>query len=281
MLEIFQIPFMQKALIISCIAGSFFSFLSVYIVLRRIVFVGIALSQIAACGFSLGYLLGISPSVCSIIFSLLGVAVFSFQQSERIIPRESIIGLTYALAASLAILFAAKNAKAEAYALNLLSGNILTVTNSQIYLVLAVFSGATLLHYLFYKQFIFISFDLETAATCGLNTGRWNFLFYVILGVTISIGMRTLGILLTFGYLVLPALIALVFVQRIKKVFIVAVLSCLITTFLGLYLSFKLDIPSGPGIVTLLCFILGVSYLFRKSANIITPVILAMIRKEK
>jgi len=264
MFSAFHIPFMQKALIISLITGGFLSFLGVYIVLRRIVFVGIALSQITACGFAFGFLLSINPSICAVIFTLIGVILFSVRQTEKKIPDESVIGLAYALASSLGILFIAKSAQAETHILNLLSGSILTVTDSQIYVALIVFSLCGLFHYLFYKQFIFISFDSETAATTGLNIQLWNFIFYLILGIVISTSIKASGVILTFGYMVIPSIIALLIVRNMKKVFFISVIFGLIATLFGLYLSFVLDLPSGPTIVTILCILLGLSLLIKE-----------------
>jgi len=255
---------MQKALIVSLISGAFLSFLGVYIVLRRIVFVGIALSQITACGFAFGFLLGINPFICSVIFTLIGVIFFSARQTEIKIPHEAIIGLAYALASSLVILFIAKSAQAETHILNLLSGNILTVTNSQVYITLTIFSLALVCHYLFYKQFIFVSFDPETANTSGINTKLWDFIFYLLLGIVISTSIMTSGVILTFGYMVIPPVGALILVKNLKKTFFVSVIFGLIASFSGLYLSFILDLPSGPTIVAVLCILLGLSWLIKK-----------------
>jgi len=264
MFTAFQIQFMQKALIVCLITGGFLSFLGVYIVLRRIVFVGIALSQITACGFALGFLLWINPSICAVIFTLIGVILLSVRQTEKKIPHESAIGLSYALASSLGILFVAKSPQAETHILNLLSGNILTITNSQVYTSLAVFSFAAVSHYLFYKQFIFVSFDSETSSTSGLNTKLWNFIFYLILGIVISTSIKTSGVILTFGYMVIPAVSALIAVRNLKKVFFISVIFGLIASFFGLYLSFILDLPSGPTIVVVLCILSGLIWLIKK-----------------
>ncbi|MDI6786172.1 MAG: metal ABC transporter permease [bacterium] len=265
MLELFQIPFMQKALLVSVVTGGFFSFLGVYIVLRRIVFVGIALSQIAACGFAFGFLLGFNPIFYSVVFTIIGVTLFSFHSAKSKISRESFIGLTYTVAASIAILFISKTAQGKANILDILSGNILTVTDQQVNFIAIVFFMAAILHYLFYKQFIFLSFDTETAKTCGLKTNWWNFLFYLVLGVTISVSIRIAGVLLSFGYLVIPAISALILTQNIKRVFFVAIICGLTATFLGLYISFELDLPSGPSIITILWIIFTLAVLTTKA----------------
>lgn len=264
MIGIYEIPFMQKALIVSLITGSFLSFLGVYIVLRRIVFVGIALSQITACGFALGFLLGVNPTFCSILFTLVGIILFSTEPATYRIPKESVIGILYALASSLGIIFIAKSPQAERYILELLSGNVLTVTSFELLSVFVIFSLAIALHYLFYKQFIFISFDPETAATSGLNVKFWNFIFYLILGVVISFGIKTSGVVLTFSYMVIPAVAALLVARNIKKTFLLSTIFGILSAFFGLYLSFIFDLPTGPTIVAVLCIILFLVWVFKK-----------------
>lgn len=143
--------------------------------------------------------------------------MFSTQQVEREIPREAFVGLSYSVASSLAILFIAKTAQAESYVLDFLSGNILTVTDSQLYATLITFFLAGVLHYLFYKQFMFISFDTETAGTAGMNTKLWNFIFYLILRIIIPLSVRTSGIIFTFGNMVIPETTALVIAKNVKK----------------------------------------------------------------
>ncbi|MEW6040254.1 MAG: metal ABC transporter permease [Elusimicrobiota bacterium] len=266
MFEMFTIPFMQKAFIVSLLTGGILSSLGVYVVLRRIVFVGFTISQISACGFAFGLSAGISPEACSLILTLAGIALFSMHAEERRIPSEAVIGFAYAFSSALTVLFIAKSAKAESHMLDILSGNILTVTYAQIYITTAMCIATALIHLLFYEQFMFISFDYETARTGGIKAGWWNFLFFLTLGIAVSTAMKTAGILLTFGYLVLPASISLSIVGKMSRIFLYSVLFGLVCTFIGLFLSFRLDIPSGPSIVALLCLLYGIVFIYRKFA---------------
>ncbi|MDD5259043.1 MAG: metal ABC transporter permease [bacterium] len=261
--EMFKIAFMHKALIVSTVIGALFSYIGVYIVLRRTVFVGIALSQLAACGFAFGLLVGIAPFIWSLIFTLAGVILFSLQLKEHKITRESIIGFTYAFTSSLAIIFIAKAEHGEANILEVLSGNIFTITDGQLFFTTAVFFGAGILHALFYQRFILLAFDAETASAGGIKTGIWNFVFYLILGITISLGIQTAGVLLVFSYLVIPAMTALLIARNMSKTFITSVLVGVIATVAGVYLSFALDLPGGTTIVTVSGLFFMAAYLTR------------------
>jgi len=266
MIEIFTIPFMQKAFIISILTGGLLSFLGVYVVGRRIVFVGWTLSQISACGFALGLFSGLSPGICSLILTLAGIGLFSLHAKERRISSEAVIGIAYAFSAALTILFIAKSAGGESHMLDILSGNILTVTNMQICMTAVICVITALIHYVFYEKFMFVSFDYETARTGGLKAGWWNFLFFLTLGTAVSMAMKTAGILLTFGYLVMPASFSLLVTGKMTRIFLCSIGFGLVATLLGLFLSFRMDIPSGPSIVTIMCifcgFILGYKKLY-------------------
>lgn len=273
MLGMLSIPFIQKALIISSLIGIFFSFIGVYVVLRRIVFVSIALSQIAACGFAFGLLTGFSPSFYSLIFTLAGVIIFSLQAQEKRITRESVIGFMYALFSSFSIIFLAKSHEGEGSLLEMFSGNILTITNNEICIVGVIFIMSFIVHIVFYRRFIYVFFDSETAKMQKIKTDFWNFLFYFILGMAISVSIRITGVLLSFAYLTIPAMAALLLSKRIKMIFVISMMIALVSTFMGIYLSFIWDLPSGTTNVAVLClgFIIinGIRYLAIKRSRLL------------
>lgn len=264
MFDMFHIPFMQKALAVSTLTGIFFSFAGVYVILRRIVFVSMALSQIAACGFAFGLFTGVSPSLISLAFTLGGVIVFSLHAQEKRYSRESFIGLMYALFSALGIIFLAKSHEGEGGLLELFSGNILTVTNTEVSFVAGLFAVSLLAHLLFYRKFMFVFFDSETAKTQGIQTDFWNFLFYLILGAMISASIRTTGVLFAFSYLTIPAMTALLWTQKISSVFVTAVVVGVIATVAGIILSFVRDFPGGVINVVVLSFIFLIVRLIKK-----------------
>lgn len=264
-MEVFQIPFMQMAVIVSLLITTLCAYLAVFVVLKRIVFVGVALAQMSSAGVALALLIGFSPTVLSLVFMLAGVALFSLRQQERQVPRESIIGITYAAAAAIGVILIAKSAQGESRMLNLLFGNVLAVKTVDIYVMLGVFLPVAALHLLFQKEFIFTSFDYDTATTLGVRARRWDLLFYLTLGMTIATAIRTAGALLVFAMLVIPGVTALILSRRMSTAFGVSIVAGLVPVVLGLYLSFILDLPSAAAIVflsfLLLCIALPISKL--------------------
>ena len=231
------------------------SVLGVYVVLRRIVFVGAALAQISSAGIALAlFLTGVgvtlgfltNPTVMSLLLTLVAVLFFASGTRGRI-PPDATIGITYAVAAALGILLIAKAASGEAHDI-FLSGNILGITRSDTLVLLAVTVPVLVLHAVFYKELLFVSFDRETARTLGYNVRWWDLLLYLTLGVVIASAMQFAGVMLVFNFLVLPAVTGLLLSRTMRGVFFWSVTSALAAAFVGFSLSVPFDLPSGPAI---------------------------------
>jgi ABC-type Mn2+/Zn2+ transport system permease subunit len=268
MLEVFQIPFMQQALLASLLVGATCAFLSGFVVLKRIVFVGITLAQLSSAGVALAMLFGLTagfyPTIASLLFMLIGVALFSLRPSGRRLTQESLIGLAYATATALGVLLVARSASGESHLLNLLFGNILAAIPRDSCLMAGVFAAVGVVHYLFHKEFVFVSFDAEMARTLGVKPRLWDLLLYLTLGVTIAVSIRVAGVLLVFAFLVIPGMIGLLLTQRLKYVFLIAIGAAIIPVVLGLYLSFIFDLPSAATIVLAAFLLLCLAYLIGK-----------------
>ena len=231
------------------------SVLGVYVVLRRIVFVGAALAQISSAGVALALWLagaGIAlgaigrPTVVSLLLTLVAVLFFAGGTRGRV-PPDATIGVTYAVAAAVGIILIAKAASGEAHDI-FLSGNILGITRSDTLVLLAVAVPVLAFHLVFYKELLFVSFDRETARTLGYNVRRWDLLLYLTLGVVIASAMQFAGVMLVFNFLVLPAVTGLLLSHSMRGVFFWSVASALVAACAGFSLSVPFDLPSGPAI---------------------------------
>jgi zinc transport system permease protein len=231
------------------------SVLGVYVVLRRIVFVGAALAQISSAGIALAlWLTGLgvalvpvlNPTVASLLLTLVAVLFFASGTRGRV-PPDATIGVTYAVAAAVGILLIAKAASGEAHDI-FLSGNILGITRADTLVLLAVAVPVLLFHVVFYKELLFVSFDRETARTLGYNVRWWDLLLYLTLGVVIASAMQFAGVMLVFNFLVLPAVTGLLLSQTMRGLFFWSITSSLVAAFGGFSLSVPFDLPSGPAI---------------------------------
>ena len=246
------------------------SVLGVYVVLRRIVFVGAALAQLSSAGIALALWLGgigvaaslgAHPIALSLVATLTGVVFFAQGSARAKLPQDATIGVTYAVAAAAGILLIAKAKTGEAHDI-FLQGNILGITRADTFVLLGVSVPVLLAHALFYKEFLFVSFDRETARTLGYNVRFWNLLLYLTLGLVIAFAMQFAGVILVFNFLVLPAVTGLLVARGMAGTFAVAIGAALVAAIVGFSLSVPFDLPSGPaiiavsGILTLLAWLI-------------------------
>jgi ABC-type Mn2+/Zn2+ transport system permease subunit len=248
------------------------SVLGVYVVLRRIVFVGAALAQISSAGIALALWLGgvgvtlgfvTNPVILSLIITLAGALLFGLSGGGRAkVPPDATIGVSYAVAAALGIILIAKAASGEAHDI-FLQGNILGITRQDTLILLGVSVPVLLIHAVFYKEFLFVSFDRETARTLGYHVTFWNLLLYLTLGIVIAAAMQFAGVMLVFNFLVLPAVTGLLVSRSMAGVFVWSVLAGAIAAVVGFSLSVPFDLPSGPAIIAVSGILVAVAWLVR------------------
>lgn len=248
-----KIDFMQNALLGSLVLSLTSGLVGLFVVLRRIIFISMSLAEVSSAAVAFAALIAINPSLTGVAITLGAtfiLAVASHRPSR--FPPEALIAIVYLLASSAAIIMIAKNPQGEVDLMNVLFGNILTVSHHQLLEVLAVAIPSFAAIILFFRHFLFTAFDSEMASACGINSGIWHTLFYLILGSLIVTGIRMSGAMLTFAYLVIPGYCGLRLSRSMKGVAIISALIGPICTFLGLWISFANDLPTGPSITALL-----------------------------
>jgi ABC-type Mn2+/Zn2+ transport system permease subunit len=156
--------------------------------------------------------------------------------------------VTYAVAAAAGILLIAKAVTGEAHDL-FLQGNILGMTRHDTLELYWVVLPVLAIHYLFSKEFQFISFDPETAQTLGYRVTGWNLLLYFTLGLVIAFAMQSAGVLLVFNFLVVPAVTALLIARTMAGAFVVSVAAAALAAIAGFLVSVPFDLPTGPAII--------------------------------
>ncbi len=231
------------------------SYLGIHVIKRKVIFVDLALAQIAALGATVGFLFGMMPSslagfIFSMVFTFIGAGVFALTRlrNERI-PQEAVIGLVYAIAAAVAILVIDKSPHGAEHIKDLLTGTILWVQWPAIIVSAVAYAFVGLFHFIFRRQFIMISEDPEAAFDAGMWVRFWDFLFYVSFGFVITLSVRTAGVLLVFVFLVAPAITAVMLTNRWRYQLIVGWVMGTLVSSCALYLSYVLDLPSGPTVV--------------------------------
>ena len=253
----FAPDFMRQALWSGWAVALLCGYLSVFVVLKRIAFVGVALSQVCSAGVALGFLWGFSPQLGAFVFMLAGVALFAWSPDPRRVPRESYIGAVYAVAGASGVLLVALNASGESTMLDLLQGDILAGDIGALKWLVAVYAALALAHALFQKEWTLVSFDREAANTLGFPAARWDFLLFLTVGIAIALAIHAVGALLTSALLILPGATALMACSRLRAAFWLAPLLTLLPVVLGLHVSFVSSSNAPPSaLIAAMLFVL-------------------------
>ena len=228
-------------------------YLGIHVISRKVIFVDIALAQIAAFGATVAFLLGHDPKSWaaygwSLTFAVVAAAVFALTRTrhERV-PQEAVIGITYATASAAAILLADISPHGAEHLHDLLAGSIVWVTPHQIAYMVVMYGLIGTFHFVFRKQFLEISLHPETAYARGVNVRLWDFLFYLSFGVVITSSVQIAGVLLVFCYLVAPSVFAVMFFDDLRARLLTGWGMATLVSAAGMYFSY--DRPSGPTII--------------------------------
>lgn len=244
-------------------------YFGLHVVGRGIIFVDLALAQIAALGIATAVLLGadpdhsILPYGLAILFTMAGAALFSLTRFRHpLVPQEAIIGIIYIVAAAGATLLLSRSASGDEEIKNLLVGNILLVSRAEVLRTAALFAAVGALHFWLRRKFSLISFDLDEAERQGVNVRLWDFIFYATFGLVVTSFVRIAGVYLVFSYLIVPAVCGALLSTRTASRLMIGWVVALLAGIGGLMLSTEwasMDLPTGPTIVCIFGLLLVVS----------------------
>ena len=249
------LEFLMAPLIASLILTGIHAYLGVHVVERGVIFVDLALAQIAALGAIIAVLMGMDPHGTgaywtSLGFTFIGAGIFSVARTRRAhIPQEAFIGIAYAVAAAAAILAMSKATGETEHLKDMLVGNILMVSWDEVKLTALLYGVIGMFHYIFRKNFLLISMDPKAAEAKGLSVRFWDFLFYASFGFVVTSSVAIAGVLLVFCYLIVPSVGAMLFADRIGPRLAIGWTMGSLVSALGVYLSVVMDLPTGATIV--------------------------------
>ena len=230
-------------------------YLGLHVVQRGIIFIDIAMAQMASLGICLAVLLHLDLESwttfgIALVFTLVGASVFSVTGKRASqIPQEAVIGISYVVAAAAAVLLLSRAAEGDEQIKNMLVGNILLVTPRDVWERFALFAAVGIFHFAFRRNFLLVSFDRDGAYQKGLRVRWWDFLFYALFGMVVTSFVRIAGVLLIFSYLIVPAVCGINLARRIGSRLLIGWVVALIGGVAGLFFSYWWDLPSGAAIV--------------------------------
>ena len=240
---------MQNAILAGLLGGAACSVIGVFVVTMNLSFIGVAISHAAFAGALCGAWLGFSPQAGAFIFSLVAAAVIGPLADRGEFNPDTPIGIVFSVTMGLAFLFMGLLPGPKTQALELLWGNILTVADRDLLLLAVVAAIVLLLVALFFKEIQAVIFHRETALAVGIPA---NLIFYGLLfltGAVITVTLRSIGGLLIFNLILNPAAAAYQLTYNLRVMFVLAALFGILSTWVGLFLSCLLDVPSGATIV--------------------------------
>ncbi len=265
MKALWELEFMRLAAVAGVAAAVALSTLGVYVVLKRVVFVGLALANLATLGAAVALAVGLPVEATAIVATLGGAAALALAATPRVIPSEAIIGWGFAAASGLTVLVLARSTTADAEAMRLLFGNVLAISAGEAAMMAVVASAVLLIHGLFARRFVLVVFDPLAARAAGIHTALWTLILYLTVGGAAAAAVHETGALLAFALLVLPAMAALLISGRLMTAFLISAAIAVTCVVAGLGLSFHWDLPTGPLTVALLAAAVPLAALARRA----------------
>jgi zinc/manganese transport system permease protein len=244
-LQLLWIPFVAAVLL-----TAIHTYLGIHVLARNVIFVDLALAQIAALGASVAFILGHPPQslgafAYSLAATLAGAVLLAFSRrvSTRI-PQETLIGIVYVVSAAVALLVVDKSPQGAEQVKQMLVGSILTMTPADLLKLAAIYTGVAVLHWLLRRPFLAASFARDGAAHWG-----WDFLFYALFGVVVTSSVAVAGVLLVFSFLIIPAVIGVLFCSSVRGRWLLGWVAGSLASAAGLAASFAWDLPTGAAMV--------------------------------
>jgi zinc/manganese transport system permease protein len=282
------LSFLLAPFIASLILTGIHAYLGVHVVERGVIFVDLSLAQIAALGTTIAVMAGMDPHGSgaywmSLLFTFVGAAVFSTIRGHKArIPQEAVIGICYAVASAAAILAMSKSAEQTEHLKEMLVGNILTVSWHEVGKTAALYGAIGLFHFLCRRKFLAISLNHERAEAQGISVRLWDFLFYASFGFVVTSSVSIAGVLLVFCYLIVPSVGAMLYAENIGPRLAIGWTMGTLVSALGVYLSLKIDLPTGATIVCTFGLVLiamaALRSVVKRRVAVPNPVVTASLR---
>lgn len=251
-------------------------YFGLHIVRRGVIFVDLALAQVATLGTAWCLVQGhdvhdLHTHVWSFAFTLVGAFIFAMTRSKEHhrVPQEALIGIVYVVAAAAGLLLLSRTTEGNEELKKMLIGDVLTVTWGEIWKTFALYAVIGLIHYVFRRKFFAVTFDPERARAEGISIRLWDFLFYALFGLVVVSFVQIGGVLLVFSYLIVPAVCANFLAIRFGVMLLIGWGAATLASVVGLAASYQFDLPTGAAIVCALgaaLLIFGVIARFRKTA---------------
>ncbi len=267
--EPFDFAFMQRAFIAAGFAAIACAVVGTYVVLKGLAFMGDAIAHSSLTGMAAAFVLGGSAFLGALAWVVPASLAITYISRRGRLMMDTSIGIIYAGGLALGIIIISRVSNYTADLFSFLFGNVLAVSWGEIIGIGVVAAVVIATVFIFYKELLFTAYDETMAAASGVPVRLVQYMLPLLLGVTTVAAVKTVGIVLVLALLVIPAATAILLVRRFLAIMGVSVATAIVTTVVGLYLSFHLDLPSGPAIVLVAVGLFAVAMTVSPSSGIL------------
>ena len=259
----FQYSFMVRALIVSVLVGVMCPVLGAYVVTRGRAFMGDALAHSVLPGMVVAFLLGISPFFAAVPAGIVIAVLMGVVSRRTGISEDTSIGIVFAGMFALGLVMLSRATNVNVNIEDLLLGQVLGVSQTDVYVSLALTAVVVLGLYIFHRQLMYTTFDEIGAGVIGIRTSLIEYVLLALLALVIVIGIQAAGIVLVMAMLITPAATAYLLARRFVGMMVIGAIIGAASAVIGLYLSFHADLPSGPAMALLATLIFTVAAVFK------------------
>ena len=259
MMEIFQYGFAIRGLEAGLIIGLIAPLIGMFLVLRRYSLIADTLAHVSLAGIAIGFLLGVNPIITAIGSTVLSSVIIERLRLSRKVYGESALAIFLSGSLALAVVLISFSRGFNVGLLNYLFGSIVTVTQTDVYVIAGLGAVVATILFLLYKELVYITFDEESAQVSGIPTRLINTVLIVLAALTVSLSIPIVGVLLISALMVIPVVTALQFRQSFVKTIIIAEMVSLFSVLVGIVTSFYLNLSTGGTIVLIALLIFVVT----------------------
>jgi zinc transport system permease protein len=260
MLEIFQYQFMQRALIAAVLVSVACGVVGSYVVIKRIVSLSGAISHAAFGGVGIGYFLGVNPVLAAIPFSIISAIAIGGVKQISNISEDTSIGILWSVGMAIGVIFINLTPGYAPDLFSYLFGSILTVNNTDLYIMFILDMIIIVTVYLFRREFLAVAFDEEFSKVVGLPALLVYMLLLALVALSVVVLIKVVGVILLIALFTIPAAISKQYTYNLKNLMILATILGIVLTTLGLILSYIFNLASGATIVMVLATAFAISY---------------------
>ena len=261
----FYYPFMQRALIAGILLAGLFAYLGVFVVMRRMAFFSDGIAHASLAGVAAGVLLSINPLATALVASVFFALMMFWLEKKTNISSDAVVGLIFTFGMALGVLLISLKRGYQPELIGFLFGNILMIKSLDLWLIGIASVLISSLLFLFRREITLMSLDREMAYLSGVRTNLLQLAMYIVLAISVVLGIKILGIVLVSALLIIPVSISKLISRSFRKLVIRSVLCAEAIMITGIFLSYLFDLPTGAAIVLTGAVLFFAVFLLRKS----------------